>query len=183
MQIKVKRLSETAVLPIKAHAEDAGFDLTCTNITTELNEVGQVTITYHTGIAIEIPTGYFALLVPRSSIHKKPIMLTNSAGVIDAGYRGEVMAKFRVTSDVVPSLYKIGERFAQLLILPVPEVQMIESEELSSAERGENGFGSTDKHSAPIASNGFPEEKSELTNQEAYEQGSGEAQSGLEQVE
>lgn len=112
MQVKVKRLSDTAVMPTKAHTSDAGFDLTCSDITTEINECGQLILVYHTGIAVEIPEGYFALLVPRSSIFKKSITLTNCSGVIDSGYRGEILAKFRTTTDVVPSVYKVGERFA-----------------------------------------------------------------------
>ena len=144
MTIKFKRLSENAVAPVKAHATDAGFDLTCTNITTEINECGQLILVYHTGIAVEIPEGYFGLFVPRSSVSKKSLMLTNGVGIIDSDYRGEIMGKFRSTTDVVPAVYKEGERFAQLLILPIPDVQFEESDTLSETERGENGYGSTD---------------------------------------
>lgn len=144
MTIKFKRLSENAIAPVKAHATDAGFDLTCVGITTEINECGQLILVYHTGIAVEIPEGYFGALVPRSSIYKKSLMLTNHIGVIDSGYRGEVVGKFRSTTDVVPAVIKEGERFAQLLILPVPEVTFEESDILSETERGEGGYGSTD---------------------------------------
>ena len=130
MTIKLKKLDPRAVMPVKAHANDAGFDLTCTRITTELNECGQVVLVYHTDIAIEIPDGYFALMVPRSSIYKKSIRFTNCAGTIDSNYRGEVMGKFMTTTDVVPAVFKEGERFAQLLILPVPDVQFEEAETL-----------------------------------------------------
>lgn len=82
-------------------------------------------------------------------------MLTNHAGVIDSGYRGEVMAKFRSTTDVVPAVYKPGEKFAQLLILPAPDVTFTEALELSNSERGEGGYGSTgatiQNESAPTA--------------------------------
>ena len=84
MTIKFKRLSENAVAPVKAHATDAGFDLTCVNITTEVNERGQMTLVYHTGIAVEIPEGYFGALVSRSSIANKTLTLTNGLGTIDA---------------------------------------------------------------------------------------------------
>ena len=84
MDIKFKRLTEDAIAPVKAHDTDAGFDLTCTNITTEINECGQLILVYHTGLALEIPEGYFGLFVPRSSIAKKSLMLTNSLGIIDA---------------------------------------------------------------------------------------------------
>lgn len=144
MTIKFKKLTENAIAPVKAHATDAGFDLTTIGVSTEINECGQINIVYHTGIAVEIPEGYFGLLVPRSSVAKKSILLTNSAGVIDSGYRGEVIAKFRHTNDAIPALYKDGDRFAQLLILPVPDVQFEESDVLSETDRGEGGYGSTD---------------------------------------
>ena len=188
MTIKLKKLDPRAVMPVKAHANDAGFDLTCTRITTELNECGQVVLVYHTDIAIEIPDGYFALMVPRSSIYKKSIRFTNCAGTIDSNYRGEVMGKFMTTTDVVPAVFKEGERFAQLLILPVPDVQFEEAETLSDTDRGNEGYGSTgngpiDGQSAPTGSTGYPEQKSELTNQQTANEGSGEAQSSLEQAQ
>lgn len=143
MELKIKRLTEDAILPIRAHKGDAGIDLTCTTITQEINECGQLTIVYHTGLAMEIPEGYVGLLFPRSSIANKSLALTNSVGVIDSGYRGEVMAKMRSTTDVVPAIYKPGERFAQLLIVPIPEYTITEIAELSETDRGEGGYGST----------------------------------------
>lgn len=166
MNIKFKRLTENAIAPVKAHASDAGFDLTCSSITTEINERGQLIIVYHTGLAFEIPEGYFGALVPRSSIANKTLTLTNCIGVIDAGYRGEVMAKMKATTDVIPAVYKEGERFAQLLILPVPEVQFEESTELSESDRGEDGYGSTDQTSAASGSQSLPESEGEPINSE-----------------
>lgn len=185
MEIKFKRLSENAVVPVKAHKYDAGFDLTCTNITTEINECGQLIIVYHTDIAMEIPEGYFALFVPRSSIYKKSLTLTNCSGVIDSNYRGEIMGKFRTTTDVVPSVYKIGERFAQLLILPVPDVEFQEVDVLSETDRGEGGYGSTgeniNKQSAPEATQSSSEDKDASINFET-ETGSGGEENVPEQV-
>ena len=143
MVIRYNRLSNKAVAPVKAHATDAGFDLVATRIDTEINECGQLTLVYHTDLAVEIPDRYFGVLVPRSSISKKSITLTNCIGVINSSDRGEVTAKFRSTTDVVPALYREGERFAQLLILPVPDVQFEESNTLSETDRGEGGYGST----------------------------------------
>lgn len=187
MEIKFKKLDPRAVAPVRAHSTDAGIDLTATQITTEINECGQLILVYHTGLAIEIPEGYFGLLVPRSSIYKKSLILTNSPGVIDSGYRGEVLGKFRATTDVIPAVFKEGERFAQLLILPVPDVTFTESDTLSDSDRGENGYGSTgeaaiEERSASEGSSGYPEQKSELTNQKTATGESGEAQSGLEQA-
>ena len=148
MEIKFKKLDQRAVAPVRAHNTDAGFDLVATDITTEINECGQLILVYHTGIAVEIPEGYFGLLVPRSSVYKKSLMLTNHAGVIDSGYRGEIMGKFRSTTDVVPAVYKEGERFAQLLILPIPEFEVEEAQELTKTERGDGGYGSTNVSAA-----------------------------------
>lgn len=172
MEIKFKKLDQRAAAPVRAHNTDAGFDLVATDITTEINECGQLILVYHTGIAVEIPEGYFGLLVPRSSIFKKSLMLTNHAGVIDACYRGEVMGKFRATTDVVPSVYKPGEKFAQLLILPCIDASFTESFELSNSDRGEGGYGSTDSaivenSSAPTGSVESPEKVEETTEQTA----------------
>ena len=151
MVIKFKRLSEKAIAPVKAHATDAGFDLTCVSAEPEVSECGRVNLVYHTGISVEIPEGYFGALVPRSSVSMKSLALANCIGVIDSGYRGEIIAKFRPTVDVIPAVYKEGERFAQLLILPVPNVTFEESDDLSDTDRGEGGFGSTNiEESAPM---------------------------------
>ena len=143
MKVKIKLLNELAVMPTKAHATDAGFDLTATSKI--LDEYGR--IVYGTGIALEIPEGYVGLVFPRSSIAKYGVALSNCVGVIDAGYRGEVMAKFRPLlgfgETILPS-YKIGEKIAQLIIMPIPNIELEQSEELSDSERGANGYGSSD---------------------------------------
>lgn len=184
MVIRYNRLSNKAVAPVKAHATDAGFDLVAARIDTEINECGQITLVYHTDLAVEIPDGYFGALVPRSSISKKSITLTNCIGVIDSGYRGEVMAKFRSTTDVVPALYREGERFAQLLILPVPDVQFEESDTLSETDRGEGGYGSTDNinDSAPMATQSLPETEVETTNSEPTNEAAVESINGSEEA-
>lgn len=147
MELKFKRLKDEAILPIRAHEGDAGLDLTCTEITTELNECGQVILVYHTALAVEIPKGYVGLLFPRSSISNKALMATNSVGVIDSGYRGEIMFKMKATTDVVPAIYKPGERFCQLVIVPyLNNFTITETTELSDSDRGENGYGSSDKN-------------------------------------
>lgn len=143
MIVKFKKLSDKAKTPVKAHKTDAGFDLTATKITTEVGEDAKLVIVYHTDVALEIPEGYVGLVFPRSSIFKKSLTLTNSVGVIDSNYRGEIMCKFKTNTDVVPSVYKEGERFAQLIIIPYPEIQFEEAESLSESERGEGGYGST----------------------------------------
>ena len=97
LQVKIKKLNENAVIPAYAHATDAGLDLTATSKHIEKNGV----VTYGTGIAIEIPKGYVGLVFPRSSNCKKDLLLSNSVGVIDSGYRGEIMFKYIPTIKLV----------------------------------------------------------------------------------
>lgn len=149
MKVKFKKLNPEAVIPRRAHDTDAGLDLTATSRT--FNDDG--TVTYGTGLAVEIPFGYVGYLFPRSSICRKDIFLTNSVGVIDAGYRGEITAKFRPTqafddggychSKVVPSVYNVGDRIAQLIIMPYPDILPVEVGELPPSDRGTHGYGST----------------------------------------
>ena len=141
MKIKVKRLNELAMLPTKAHATDAGFDLYAT-IKIYDNDGNVV---YGCGLAFEIPEGYMGLVFPRSSNAKKSLILTNSVGVIDSGYRGEVTAKFKRLYPISQGEYAIGERFAQLIVMPIPAVEFEEAEELSESERGVGGYGSSGK--------------------------------------
>lgn len=139
MQVKFKKLSHLATIPKYAKEGDAGLDLTATSIPT--NTTFQVT--YGTGLAVEIPYGYVGLLFPRSSIRKYELTLSNSVGVIDSGYRGEIQATFNKTNGLTSFQYKIGDKVCQLVILPYPSIEPIEADELSSTERGEGGFGST----------------------------------------
>lgn len=146
MEIKFKKFDEKAIAPARQHSTDAGFDLTCIGVSTVRNECGQVLLVYHTGIAVEIPEGYVGLIFPRSSIYKKSLEQTNAVGIVDSGYVGEVIVVMRNTTDVVPAIYKEGDRFAQLVIVKLPEVEgFVEAEELSASDRGVNGFGSTDQ--------------------------------------
>lgn len=133
------------VLPVKAHATDAGYDITATRLTQELDEANKVILVYHTDVAVEIPKGYVGLLMMRSSVAKKSLMLTNCCGVIDEGYTGELMMKFKLTTDALPRVYQIGEKIGQLVIVPCFHGEPVFVEELSSTDRGENGYGSTDK--------------------------------------
>lgn len=143
MQIKFKKLHENAVLPHYAKPGDMGMDVVATDY--EFNSEYQCHV-YHTGLAFEVPEGYGMLIFPRSSNRKTDAYLTNSVGVLDSGYRGELMLCFknRDPQDVIPP-YKVGDRVGQIMIIPYPQIEFIETEELSSTERGEGGFGSTGK--------------------------------------
>lgn len=185
MELKFKRLSEKAVMPIRATKGSAGYDLTATRITTELNECGQLVLVYHTDIAIEIPEGYEGEIRPRSSISKKSLRMCNAPGTIDSDYRGEITVKFNSTTDVVPSVYNVGERFAQILFKKVEDVEFVESEELSKTERGDGGYGSTgnvNKSSAATGSQSLPENEDMSTNSETATDASGGEASVPEQV-
>ena len=147
MKVRIKKLNEGAIVPSYSKQGDAGMDLTAINISKD--NVGN--ITYHTGLAIEIPEGYVGLLFSRSSVSKKQQFLTNGVGVIDSSYRGEIMAKFKPVMGSYETVlelfesneYEVGERVVQLLILPYPQIEFEEVEELSETERGYGGFGST----------------------------------------
>lgn len=136
MKINIKKLHESAVIPKYAKEGDAGLDLTATSLSTDKGY-----LTYKTGIAVEIPSGYVGLLFPRSSVYKTGMILSNCVGVIDSGYRGEIMMKF--TPSPYGKNYKVGERVGQLIILPYPSIDFVEVKDLSSTERGDTGYGSS----------------------------------------
>ena len=143
MQVKIKKLHNNAVIPKYAKAGDAGMDLVATEIISE----DCYRITYGTGIAIEIPEGFVGLVFPRSSIRKYDLALSNCVGVIDSGYRGEIQATFNTINHnhIRVDDYKVGDKIAQIMIIPHPYVNFIEVNELSNTDRGEGGFGSTGK--------------------------------------
>lgn len=133
------------VLPTRATNNDAGLDLYSTRITNELDNSNQIVLVYHTDIAVEIPVGYFGMLVPKSGICNRSLRLCNSCGIIDSGFRGEIRAKFKITTDSIPTIYQTGEAFAQLIIVPCSILEPTFVDELSKSERGEMGFGEADK--------------------------------------
>lgn len=141
MEVKIKKMHPDALIPQYAKKGDAGLDLTA--ISVERDEHGN--IVYNTGLAFEIPYGYVGLLFPRSSNTKKDLILGNSVGVIDSGFRGSVTLKFKSTigCNEIGNIYKPGERVAQMIILPFPKIEFIEVDYLSESERGAGGYGST----------------------------------------
>ena len=141
VMVKVKKLDPNAVVPSYSKVGDAGMDLT---ITTEIENTS-FSVSYGFGIAMEIPKGFVGLVFPRSSVRNQELVLSNCVGVIDSGYRGELQATFKKTNGLDSLKYKVGERGAQIIILPYPQVFMTEVPELSDSERGEGGFGSTGK--------------------------------------
>lgn len=155
MQVKIKKLNENAIIPSYAHSGDAGMDITAISMEYDKNMDCYI---YHTGLAFEIPEGYFMTIVPRSSNRKTDAYLTNHFGVIDSIYRGEVLVCFKNRTDINVDLYmsetldvdklikppyNVGDRIAQAIILPYPQIEFVEVDELSKTDRGTGGHGST----------------------------------------
>jgi dUTP pyrophosphatase len=154
LEVKVKLLTTDGKVPTQSKAGDAGFDLVATS--KSWDKEGNF-MEYGTGIAVEIPVGHAGLIFPRSSVSKTDLIQANCVGVVDAGYRGEVKVRFKVVRHVnlsriedaslhgAPEVkdFQIGDRIAQLVIMPIPEVAYTVVAELSNSDRGEGGFGHT----------------------------------------
>lgn len=140
MKVRFKKLTPVAVTPYKAHPTDAAFDFTATAVGRDSNG----NIVYNTGIAMEIPEGHVGLIFPRSSVCDKSLLLCNSVGVVDAHYRGEITAKFKPATPYTKK-YTPGERVFQMIIMPYPEIELVEADTLTDTDRGTGGYGSTGK--------------------------------------
>ena len=139
--MKVKRVSEYAQLPTRGSKDAAGLDLYCPfHIKVPADSQKKIPL----GIAVEIPKGYMGLLVPRSSMSKTPLRCANSVGVIDADYRGEISIVYENISCSDYTIFR-GDRIAQLIIVPIARVDVVEVDKLSETERGDGGYGSTGK--------------------------------------
>lgn len=174
IEVKIKKLRDDAVIPTYAKDGDMGMDLTAV----EMEYKSDIDcFVYHTGLAFELPKGYGMLLFPRSSNRKTDAYMTNHVGILDSGYRGELLICYKnrtdiknigimrmmallvnnlceragfknrvpVPADKVSTPYNVGDRIAQLVILPYPQVKFTEVDELSESERGKGGHGSTGK--------------------------------------
>lgn len=145
MIVRVRKLHPDAVIPAYSKPGDAGMDLTAVEV--ERDATGNYC--YNTGLSMEIPQGYVGLLFPRSSNTKKALTLGNSVGVVDSGYRGPIILKYRALayaqSHQPEEAYVAGDRVGQIIIMPYPNIHFLEVNELEASERGEGGFGSTGK--------------------------------------
>ena len=122
MKVKIKKLHSDAVIPTYAKSGDAGMDLVATKIISNTT----FDVTYGTDIALEIPEGFVGLVFPRSSIRKYELILSNSVGVIDSGYRGEIQATFKKENGLDSLAYKVGDRICQITIIPHPTIEFEE---------------------------------------------------------
>ena len=141
MYIKFKKLDSNAVIPRKAHPSDAGMDLVAVSFETNTKHNF---IEYGTGLAMEIPANHVGLVFPRSSVSKTSLSLRNCVGVIDSGYRGEIKLRFSLDKST-NKRYDIFDKIGQIIVLDMPELEILETKELSDTDRAEGGFGSTDK--------------------------------------
>jgi dUTP pyrophosphatase len=136
MNIPFKKLYPNSVAPFRKNKGDAAFDLTVHS----MEPWDNCAVMFRSGIAMEIPEGYFGLIRPRSSMAMSRYVV-GASGVIDSSYRGEIM--FCLKNMGCGTDYAVGDRFCQIMILPLPEVDYVEVSELSATSRGSGGFGST----------------------------------------
>lgn len=143
LQVKIKKLNPQAKIPSRGSEEAAGLDLVATSERIVID--GSISyIEYGTGLAVELPQGYCGLLFPRSSISSSTtLMLSNSVGLLDSDYRGEIKFRFRNLAYGAAKKYKVGDRIGQLVIMPYPKIKLEEVEELGDTNRGTAGYGST----------------------------------------
>jgi dUTP pyrophosphatase len=141
IELPIQKLRDDAVVPTRAYAGDAGLDLAaCERLELAPGERALV----GTGLAIAIPDGYAGYVQPRSGLAAKHgITIVNTPGLVDSGYRGELKVILLNTDAREPFVIEPGMRIAQLVVLPIPEVVPVETDDLPSSERGERGFGSS----------------------------------------
>jgi dUTP pyrophosphatase len=139
--VLITRVRENAVVPTRAYAGDAGMDLSaCERVELAPGERALVP----TGLAVAIPEGHAGFVQPRSGLATKHgISIVNTPGLVDAGYRGELLVNLINTDPREPFVVEPGMRIAQLVILELPEIELVEVEELPTSERGVRGFGSS----------------------------------------
>jgi dUTP pyrophosphatase len=141
IELAIRRLRDDAILPERAYAGDAGLDLAaCERV--ELGPGERATVP--TGLAVAIPDGFAGFVQPRSGLAARHgLTVVNSPGLVDSGYRGELRVVLLNTDVREPFVVEPGMRIAQLVVLPVPELELVEVEELPESERGVRGFGSS----------------------------------------
>ena len=141
IELPIKRLRDDAVVPARAYTGDAGLDLSaCERVELAPGERAVV----GTGLAVAIPEGYAGYVQPRSGLAAKHgISMVNTPGLVDSGYRGELRVILLNTDRRETFVVEVGMRIAQLVVLPVPEVDPVVVDELPASERGVRGFGSS----------------------------------------
>jgi dUTP pyrophosphatase len=141
IEVAIKKLRPDAIVPARAYAGDAGLDLSaCERVALAPGE----RVLVPTGLAVAIPEGYAGYVQPRSGLAAKHgISIVNAPGLVDSGYRGELLVNLVNTDAREPFVVEPGMRIAQLVILELPEIELVEVDELPESERGVRGFGSS----------------------------------------
>ena len=141
IELPIRKLRQDAVVPARAYDGDAGLDLSaCERVELAPGQRALVS----TGLAVAIPDGFAGFVQPRSGLAARHgITIVNTPGLVDSGYRGELKVILLNTDPVEPFVVEPGMRIAQLVVLPVPAVGLVELEELPESERGARGFGSS----------------------------------------
>jgi dUTP pyrophosphatase len=141
IEVPIRRLRPDAIVPERAYAGDAGVDLAaCERVALAPGE----RVAVGTGLAVAIPEGFAGFVQPRSGLATRHgITIVNAPGLIDSGYRGEVRVVLLNTDRRAPFVVQPGMRIAQLVVLAVPDVELVEVDELPETERGVRGFGSS----------------------------------------
>ena len=141
IELSIQRLNADAIVPHRAYTGDAGLDLaSCERVELGPGERALV----GTGLAVAIPEGYAGFVQPRSGLAARHgLTVVNSPGLVDSGYRGELRVVLLNTDRTEPFVVEPGMRIAQLVVLPIPELELVEVDELPSSERGVRGFGSS----------------------------------------
>lgn len=143
LPVKIKKLNDKAIIPNYGTEGSAGMDLTAINEKIVVD--GPVTyVEYGTGLAMSIPKGFVGLIFPRSSISSNTtLVLSNSVGVIDSDYTGEIKFRFKNVGMGLNKKYNVGDRVGQIVIIPYPKVSFQVVDELEETKRGAGGYGST----------------------------------------
>jgi dUTP pyrophosphatase len=141
IELPIQRLRDDAIVPERAYSGDAGLDLSaCERVQLAPGERALV----GTGLAVAIPEGHAGFVQPRSGLAARHgLTVVNSPGLVDSGYRGELRVVLLNTDATEAFVVEPGMRIAQLVVLPIPELELVEVEELPSSERGVRGFGSS----------------------------------------
>jgi len=141
VDVKILKNHSDAVIPTYAKPGDAGMDLVAVEV-----KFTDDYVEYDTGLSMEIPVGYVGLIFPRSSISKYDLSLCNHVGVIDSSYRGSIKLRFKKyirPDENTFSVYYVGDKIGQIIIIPYPQIEFKEVTDLSDTERGDGGFGSS----------------------------------------
>lgn len=161
MTIKFNKISEKATEPVRTENSGAGYCMTAAQISTDVNERGQLIMVYHTGIGIELPEGYAAYIRPDNSIDGKTLRMIDAPCAVKTGLDKEIVARFIATTDVIPAIYNMGDTVCQLVIERIEDIEFVEF------------IDATEKYSAATGSQSLPETEGEPTNFETATEASG----------